>query len=440
MKRFLILVAASLAASALAAQSSVSVVGSRAIKVQAPSSTGLSGIVVVENAAGSSLSYSASGAASSVTWQRYSNLGGGYAEDVVATTDGAHSMVTLGADDMGYIITDGSKRTYIWVVNYANHAYDVDGISVVGSDCDRVQLHVENPALPIYYFTINGRREELDRAIELSYTSLEFSQDDMMYVQQPVTESYVGLSETITAPVPLCDTPFTLRPDRFATEWGTGAEVQSETFLTTAVRAETKTEQTVRESDNEQKLEAELGGSAPCEVTFRAAVTDAAIYHRWELSTYPEFDDVSYTDDQLEFVYEFTEAGMTYVRFVANNAEGTCEYISDTYTVTVGDSRLDCPNAFSPGTSEGVNDEWKVSYRSIISFDCHIVNRWGQEMAHLTDPSQGWDGKHGGKIVGSGVYYYVIKAVGSDGKKYNLSGDINVINSRKNTETDAVVE
>jgi hypothetical protein len=50
-------------------------------------------------------------------------------------------------------------------------------------------------------------------------------------------------------------------------------------------------------------------------------------------------------------------------------------------------------------------------------------------MATLTSPDQGWDGKYKGKFVPSGTYFYVIKAVGADKKKYNLSGDINIINS-----------
>ncbi len=74
-----------------------------------------------------------------------------------------------------------------------------------------------------------------------------------------------------------------------------------------------------------------------------------------------------------------------------------------------------------------MNDQWRVSYKSITDFDCHIFNRWGQEMAHLTDPSQGWDGRYGGKTVPPGVYYYVIKAQGADGKNYKLSGDINIV-------------
>jgi gliding motility-associated-like protein len=99
----------------------------------------------------------------------------------------------------------------------------------------------------------------------------------------------------------------------------------------------------------------------------------------------------------------------------------------ETYTINIGESHLLCPNAFSPGASEGTNDEWKVSYKSIVEFECHIFNRWGEKMTEFHDPSHGWDGKYGGKLVPPGVYYYVIKATGSDGIKYNLSGDINIL-------------
>ena len=40
------------------------------------------------------------------------------------------------------------------------------------------------------------------------------------------------------------------------------------------------------------------------------------------------------------------------------------------------------------------------------------------------------DGKYKGKYVPAGTYYYVIKARGSDGRDYKLSGDINIINSK----------
>jgi gliding motility-associated-like protein len=81
-----------------------------------------------------------------------------------------------------------------------------------------------------------------------------------------------------------------------------------------------------------------------------------------------------------------------------------------------------------------------VSYASLISFECHIFNRWGTEMCSFTDPSQGWDGKYRGKFVPTGTYFYVIKAVGSDGVKYNKSGDINILRTRQRTTSSGETE
>ena len=63
-----------------------------------------------------------------------------------------------------------------------------------------------------------------------------------------------------------------------------------------------------------------------------------------------------------------------------------------------------------------------------MSFECHIFNRYGREITSFNDPAMGWDGTYKGKLVPAGVYYYVIKAKGADGKQYELSGDINILN------------
>ena len=50
-----------------------------------------------------------------------------------------------------------------------------------------------------------------------------------------------------------------------------------------------------------------------------------------------------------------------------------------------------------------MNDEWKVSYKSLISYECHIFNRWGTQMIPAsTNPAEGWDGKYRGKYVPAG--------------------------------------
>lgn len=398
-------------------------------------STGLTDIFVLYSTDGVTASYTAK--SSSVRWLKYSNLGGGYAEEVAPDVNGDVYSIPLSADDMGYIIEDGDSRYYCWVVNYSKHlaVFNSLGFSA-DQDCDRARLRLDGDASRIQYFTINGQPKDLSRALTLSYSTLEYDEATEEYIGKNAEEIIASIDGDFSVPVPYCDTQFTLTGDRFLKEWGMSKTVTSATFQTTAVQARTTASQEGRENDNEQKVESEsLGGSAPVYVHFHAAVTDAAIFQEWQLSKDSNFEIIDDRYQQLDFDYTFQEQGTTYVRFMANNAEGTCEYVSDTYPVFVGESALLCPNAFSPGASEGVNDEWKVSYKSLISFECHIFNRWGQEMISFTDPSQGWDGKYKGKLVPTGAYYYVIKAEGSDGKKYKLSGDINIIRVNEDRRT-----
>lgn len=419
MKHTLIILYA-LLLTAIAAGAQVEFTGTRVIDVTPDKRTGLDGVYVLENGSAATIHY----ASQTAQWERFSALGGGYAEALEVGKEG----LAVGGEDMGYIITDGARTTRFWVVCYDKAPYNVTGLELAGSDCDRATLNVYGSAPELHFYSINGQRNTLSREIRLEWHTLSLDPESMVYNPVEASESLASAEGHIAAPAPLCDTQFTIYPDRFAREWGIGQAVSSPTAVAVAVGASTEAVQTPRESSNEQTVESEsLGGSAPCEIAFRAAVTDAAVYHRWEVSSSPEFDDAQLTYDQLEFTHTFEDAGNTYIRLVANNAEGTCEYIGDTYTVSIGESRLDCPNAFSPGTSEGVNDEWKVSYRSIVSFHCEIFNRWGKKLATLTDPSQGWDGRVGGKTVPAGVYFYVIKARGADGRDYNLAGDINIV-------------
>lgn len=426
----------------------VRISGSGVVEVDMPSYMGYPTAYVVQNTADATIEYTSSGGR--VTWSRFSNLGAAYAEPVTGVNViGNVHMLAAGTSDMGYVVEEtGKPPVYFWVVNYEMHRYSVSALHVdsEGSDCGRTRIEVTGAAGPITCYGISGRNDVIDRDMQLSYHTLAYDSGSEAYNQVSATESVASIDGAVGAPSPLCDTRFSLSPDRFTRLWyPTVGGCESDSYTAVAVDAHTSAEQVEVSNDNEQKTEGAdgaLGGSAPCEITFKAAVTDAAIYRRWEISATPDFEDLELTFDQTEFTHVFSDAGSRYVRFTADNSAGTCLFTGETYQINIGESRLLCPNAFSPGASEGVNDEWKVSYRSIVSFDCQIFNRWGQKLATLTDPSQGWDGRHGGKVVPSGVYFYVIKARGADGKDYKLSGDINVINSRKgnNTGTTAPVE
>lgn len=401
------------------------------VAVQPESSTGLNEIYVIETAAGVRIEYQAS--SGNVVWSRYSTLGGGYAETITnVTKNGNTYSIAASSSDMGYIIEDGDRRYYYWVVNYANHELTLDGLNVAAeNDCNRTTLEPIGNGDKISYYTINGQARELSRQLKVSYQTLEYDEDSQVWNSIPTETEESSFSSVITVNAPLCNTEFTLTGDRFLQAWGRELSVTSETFSTNAVSAMTYAVQTEHTADNEKKQDSStLGGSAPCEITFTAIPTDAAIYHEWEFSSTSDFEDILDRYSDNVFTYTFNNQGTTYVRYIAGDNAGACFYEGDVYSISIGVSSLECPNAFSPYNQDGVNDEWKVSYQSLISFECHIFNRWGTEICSFTDPSQGWDGRYKGKFVPSGTYFYVIKAEGSDGVKYKKSGDINILKTR----------
>lgn len=397
-------------------------------------STGLDAIYVVNDMNGVSASYR-SAAGNRVKWYRFSNLGGGYAEEITEVSQsGDISTLQSLQGDMGYIIEDGNDRHFYWVVDYSAHRLRLGSLAISPeSDCATVILAFDGSADAIRYYTINGQMQELSRGLKLGYSTLRYDEDSDIYVFADLTDELAHASSQIRVTAPLCNTDFMLSGDRFLATWGTPESITSSYYEAKAVEARTTAQQVERDNDNEQKGEVTgLGGSAPAEIDFHAVTTDAAIFKEWQIAGDQEFDFIDYRSNEQDMNYVFNKEGMFYVRFMASNAAGDCDYYSPVYEVSIGDSDIKCPNAFSPGSSEGVNDIWKVSYKSIINFECHIFNRWGVQVSHFTDPSQGWDGKYKGKLVPAGVYYYVIKATGADGKEYNLRGDINIINYKQN--------
>lgn len=405
----------------------------QAISVRPGSNTGLEEIYVLPTVNGATAVYTASNPASSVKWYRYSNLGGGYAEEIRNVSHSGNEWSITGYEgDMGYIVDEGTDRHCYWIVDYEEHPLSMQALNIVPTDeCDVVTLDFVGSADRITYYSVNGRAVELDRELRLEYNTMEYSDERGDFIDITEEKSLASITGELHVQAPYCDTRFTLSGDRFMTQWDMGESVESPLFQTSAVDAHTDAVQEERDNENEQTEGSTgdiLGGSAPVHITFTATVTPAAIFQEWQTAADEEFNDIINRYNQLELDMTFTEMGKTYLRFVAADASGRCEYTGQTYTVQIGESRLEIPNAFSPNASEGTNDEWKVSYKSIVKFECHIFNRYGEKMITLSDPSQGWDGKYKGKYVPAGVYFYVIKATGSDGKKYDKAGDINIIN------------
>lgn len=402
--------------------------GCPAVAVEPPRTSFIEMVYVVRNDGNLQAHYQTA-TTSDVHWQKVEAYG--TIKDIPFSHNGNDTWVTVGAEDAGYIVNDGSRFYYFWIVNYNNHELRLDALEPsADGDCDRMALRLDGAAGKIEYLRPDRLPLILSRELTLEYSTMTYDSERMEYVPVSAVETLEYVDGTLRVTAPLSDTDFTLSGDRFLRAWGEEQSVTSPSVDAMAIAATTTATQTGREIDNEQKAEGGdgvLGGSGPVEIAFRAAVTDAVIYKEWQFSFDPTFDVIDLRIQENDVVRDFSDYGTTYVRFVAGNNDGSCDFTGETYEVFIGESKLDCPNAFSPDATPGVNDEWKVSYKSITDFDCHIFNRWGQEIIRLTHPSQGWDGKYKGKFVPAGVYYYVIKARGTDGVEYKLSGDINII-------------
>jgi len=104
-------------------------------------------------------------------------------------------------------------------------------------------------------------------------------------------------------------------------------------------------------------------------------------------------------------------------------------------SLTIKESLLTMPNAFSPN-GDGFNDIYKpIKYQSLRSFHAYIYNRWGNLLYDWTDPSTGWDGTYKGRDVKNGVYFCLVKAEGSDGIKYNIKKDVTLLRGYYNEES-----
>ena len=379
-----------------------------------------------------------SGISPDATIMKYSNLGGGYAEPVSFRYDGGEAVVENPAGDLGYLVASEGKTTYFWVVNYAAHYLQMNALTAsINQDCDNTIIDFNGNASAIHYYTIDGRPVELSRQIRARYNNLEWDEASRSYIQTSEQKELSNISSSFALYPPLyCNSVVTLSGDRFLDQWGRGITINSPVIHANGLAVNTSAEQTNLPSDSETdsniiKTDVDgIGGSAPVDVEFRAYTTDAVVHNEWQIASDQNFDYIDYRFNEQNLDYTFNEEGTYYIRFVGSNADGTCETTGDTYTVGVGASQLKIPNAFTPN-GDGINDEWKVAYRSLSSFSCTIFDRYGNELFRFTDPSKGWDGKYKGKNVKPGVYFYVIEATGTDGKKYKKGGDINIINAKR---------
>ena len=178
---------------------------------------------------------------------------------------------------------------------------------------------------------------------------------------------------------------------------------------------------------------------AEAPATIHCSVTP--VYDDYDMNKYTTSFEWTITRDQEEspFIdrfndnleYTIDEKGSYTINLTAlltrqDGVEYLYEYASN---VTIKESELDCPNAFSPN-GDNINDTFRMTkLQSIVQLEGEIYNRWGQVLHTFTldNIKDGWDGYYNGKVVKDGAYILRIYAKGSEGREYKIRKVINVL-------------
>ena len=103
----------------------------------------------------------------------------------------------------------------------------------------------------------------------------------------------------------------------------------------------------------------------------------------------------------------------TYIFHLKN----ACYEVTDTATIGIKPCDITAPNIVVMSSLAG-NNIFYVNSEGIVSFDCVIINRWGNVIYEYTDAAGGWDGKTAdGNKVEEGTYFYRIKAIIEGGEE-----------------------
>lgn len=344
----------------------------------------------------------------------------------------SQKSITPEASTLYDIYIDGTKKHSIYVVDYRDYPISFTNIQINSdseTECENITLQIECTAKEIEYYDRNNVKKMLGREFTLEYDNVKWASTEW----QTYTESQIlNLPlNRVTLSAPLTNTTFKLYGDNIAS--ALNIEVDTIQVDYQAIAIETHMIGTViergYENEKDRSSDTKVEGSGPLVVEFASNVNPLDIvYHEWFVANVENPNNYQrYNDTELRYTFE--ETGEYEVKLITTTPQ--CSY-RDSIDVKVTLSYIEAPNVFTPN-GDGINDEFRVAYKSIGQYSCIVQNRWGRTVFHSDNPGKGWDGTINGKPAAEGTYYYVIIAYGTDKdtkgkqKKYRLSGDINLL-------------
>lgn len=341
-------------------------------------------------------------------------------------------------DGTGYIVFDKDQNRpikHIWVIDYSLYPASISAVTPNGS-CAALNVNVAMSAGDLAYYNKNNQRKTLKRTFKVSYTDYVYK--DSTWQDEEVNETFTYPATNLSFRAPKKDISLCISGDSYAEEMGLAVSELCVDYAAIAVECHPKGEVEKRDGTNEYKRDDSgakgVSGSGPLVVALTSnANSPTAAFFEWKIykiETPAAYQ--RYSSEELR--YTFTETGEYTALLTVKNSDGTCEH-QDSIHISVLESLLDVPNAFSPN-GDGINDEFRVVFKSLKTYNIVIYNRWGRVVYKSDDPSKGWDGRIGGRVAAAGTYYYIIEATGTDkyqeGKhkgqnvRYSKKGHINL--------------
>jgi gliding motility-associated-like protein len=404
------------------------------------SGTGVDKVYLFSTLNNATITYASS--AVSVSFYRYTNALSDKEKipDSDISTFSSGNTTTYVISDLqngkGYLVEEnGGTSAPVWIIDYSRRQPVLNSIEAIENEdkCELLKLFVNKSENELAFYGVSGNKRDIPRKYTVSYTDQEWDESDHLFKNKTVELKDREIGTEIIISAPLMNTQFKLHGDQFAEHFNIAKEIVSQPYTAIAVESHIVAEKEERNIPNEMNTEegGSIVGSAPVVINFYEYANEpVSSFYTWLIYNRNDLENpvARYTDKDIR--YTFGQSGDFVVKLEVADRNSICV---DTVSVSVKvtESELqEPPNYFTPDSSPGVNDEFRVAYKSLIKFKCTIFNRWGTKLYQWTDPAKGWDGKYNGKYVNTGVYFYVIEAEGSDGIKYKKGGDINILRKR----------
>ncbi len=147
----------------------------------------------------------------------------------------------------------------------------------------------------------------------------------------------------------------------------------------------------------------------------------------WEEAA-PVITDTVWSDDYSLFAGEQTTAAVAYqVTAVAPDAPaGASQHHSSVVLIQLSEE-IFFPNAFIPD-GVGENAFFRPEFAFIpMAYDLRIYSRGGVLIFQTSDYSNGWDGRHNGEALPSGVYLWSLKLTTPSGRAVVRNGTVTIL-------------